>query len=165
MTFFEELGKTLTKVGEATVQKTKEVADITKLNAKILDIQNKLDKAYVEVGKKYVKLYPMNDEEDMKKVVNAVYKLEDELKGLQKQLQELKGIVKCDTCGFECDGDDIFCRRCGKELKKEEIIIDVEDDKEAADIEPEEMVEEAEVVVEEAVEVAEEVEDIQDTAE
>ena len=126
MAFFEELGKTLTKVGEATVQKTKEVADFTKANAKILEIQNKLDKAYVEVGKKYLELHPANDEEDMKAVVEAVYTLEDQLKELKKQLQELKGTVKCDTCGSECDEQDAFCRKCGSELKKEEVIIDAE---------------------------------------
>ena len=53
MAFFEDLGKKLTKVGEAAAEKTKEVAEFTKANAKILEIQNKLDKAYVEVGKKY----------------------------------------------------------------------------------------------------------------
>lgn len=127
MAFFEELGKTLTKVGEATVQKTKEVADFTKANAKILEIQNKLDKAYIEVGKKYLELHPANDEEDMKVVVDAVYELEDQLKELRKQLQELKGTVKCDACGTECDGDAAFCSQCGAELKKEEVIIDAEE--------------------------------------
>lgn len=127
MTFFEELGKTLTKVGEATVQKTKEVADFTKANAKILEIQNKLDKAYVEVGKRYLELHPANDEDDMKAVVNKVYDLEEQLKKLRKQLQDLKGTVKCETCGSECDGEDVFCRKCGSELQKEEIIIDAED--------------------------------------
>ncbi len=127
MAFFEELGKTLTKVGEATVQKTKEVADFTKVNAKILDLQNRLDKAYMEVGKRYLELHPANDEDDMKAVVEAVYHVEDQLKELRKQLQELKGTVKCETCGAECNAEATFCSRCGSELKKEEIIIDVEE--------------------------------------
>ncbi len=126
MAFFEELGKTLTKVGEATVQKTKEVADFTKVNAKILELQNKLDKAYIEFGKRYLELHPANDEEDMKSVVDAVYTLEDQLKELRKQLQELKGTVKCEICGTECPAEAAFCSRCGNELKKEEVIIDAE---------------------------------------
>ena len=89
MTFFEDLGKTLTKVGEVAAEKTKGVAEFTKINAKILEIQNKLDKAYMEAGKKYLELHPANDEEEMKDVVNAVYELEDQLKNLRKQLQEL----------------------------------------------------------------------------
>ena len=31
-----------------------QIVIVTKANAKILDVQNKLDKAYVEVGKKYL---------------------------------------------------------------------------------------------------------------
>ena len=133
MAFFEDLGKKLTKVGEVAAEKTKGVAEYTKLNAKILDIQNKLDKAYVEVGKKYLELHPANEEEDMKAVVEAVYVLEDQLKDLRKQLQELKGTAKCATCGSECAADDVFCRKCGSELKKEEVIIDADDFEDAAE--------------------------------
>ena len=153
MAFFEELGKTLTKVGEATVQKTKEVADYTKANAKILEIQNKLDKAYIEVGKKYLELHPVNDEEDMAEVVGAVYEMEDLLKELRKQLQELKGTVKCEVCGLECDSDDVFCRKCGAELKKEEVIIDAEEvAEEVTEEDFEEVVEAVEETAEEVVE-------------
>ena len=146
MAFFEDLGKKLTKVGEVAAEKPKGVAEFTKINAKILEIQNKLDKAYMEAGKKYLELHPANDEEEMKGVVNAVYELEDQLKNLRKQLQELKGTVKCEVCDAECDADDVFCRKCGAELKKEEIIIDAEEVTEA-DFE-----EAAEEVAEEAAE-------------
>ena len=153
MAFLEELGKTLTKVGEATVQKTKEVADYTKANAKILEIQNKLDKAYIEVGKKYLELHPVNDEEDMAEVVGVVYEMEDLLKELRKQLQELKGTVKCEVCGLECDSDDVFCRKCGAELKKEEVIIDAEEvAEEVTEEDFEEVVEAVEETAEEVVE-------------
>lgn len=126
MTFFEDLGKTITKVGGVAAEKTKEVAELTKVNAKILDMQNKLDKAYIEVGKKYIKHHPENEEEGMKAAVNAVYVLEKRLKKLQKQLRDLKGTIECKLCGSECDAEDEFCRRCGALLKKEEIIIDAE---------------------------------------
>ena len=139
MAFFEDLGKKLTKVGEAAAEKTKEVAEFTKINAKILDVQNKLDKAYVEIGKKYLELHPANDDDDMKTVVDAAYALEDKLKELRKQLQDLKGVSKCNVCGCECDAAATFCSKCGAELKKEEIIIDAEAEEvvESADIEDE----------------------------
>lgn len=126
MAFFDELSKTLTKVGEATAQKTKEVAELTKVNAKILDVQNKLEKAYTEVGKKYIATHPVNDEDGMKEVVEAVYVLEDQLKELDKQLQGLKGTVKCTVCGNVCDEESFYCGKCGAELHKAEVIIDVE---------------------------------------
>ena len=94
MAFFEEFGKKVLNVGEAAAEKTKEVAGIAKVNVKILDIQNKLDKAYIEIGKKYVSLHPDNEEEDMMGVVNAVYELEEQLEELKVQLQDLKDTMK-----------------------------------------------------------------------
>ena len=135
MAFFEDLGKKLTKVGEAAAEKTKEVAEFTKVNAKILDIQNKLDKAYIQIGRKYLELHPANEEDDMKDVVNAAYELEDQLKELRKQLQDLKGVIKCPVCGCECDGKAVFCSKCGAELEKEEVIYDVDAVVEAEDVE------------------------------
>lgn len=124
MAFFEDLGRTLTKVGEVTAQKTKEVAEFTKINAKILELQNKLDKAYAEVGKKYMLAHPANEEEELQGVVEAAYRLEDELMELRNQLQDLKGTMKCEVCGTKCSTDAIFCSNCGAELKKEKVVVD-----------------------------------------
>lgn len=126
MAFFDELGKKLTQVGEAAAEKTKDVAEFTKTKAKIMDVSGKLDKAYIALAKRYLELHPAGDEEDMKMVVDAVYALEDQLKELEKQLQDLKGVVKCATCGAECDADAAFCSVCGAEIKKNEVIIDSE---------------------------------------
>ena len=127
MAFFEDLGKKLTKVGEAAAEKTKEVAEFTKVNEKNLDTQNKLDKAYKKKKKRYLELHPANEEDEMKSAVEAVYGLEDQLKELRKQLQDLKGTLKCEICGAECAAEAVFCSKCGAELKKEEIIIDADD--------------------------------------
>lgn len=127
MAFFEDLGKKLTKVGEAAAEKTKEVAEFTKLNAKMLDVQNKLDKAYIQMAKRYLELHPANEEEEMKTVVEAVYAMEDQLNDLRGQLQNLKGTAKCHVCGFQCPAEAAFCSKCGTELKKEEFIFEAEE--------------------------------------
>lgn len=126
MAFFDELGKKLTQVGEAAAEKTKDVAEFTKIKAKSLDVSGKLDKAYIALAKRYLELHPAGDEEAMKLVVDAVYALEDQLKELEKQLQSLKGVVKCTECGAECPADAAFCSVCGAEIKKGEVIIDSE---------------------------------------
>lgn len=126
MAFFDELGKKLTQVGEAAAEKTKDVAEFTKIKAKSLDVSGKLDKAYIALAKRYLEIHPAGDEEAMKLVVDAVYALEDQLKELEKQLQSLKGVVKCTECGAECPADAAFCSVCGAEIKKGEVIIDSE---------------------------------------
>ena len=39
----------------------------------------------------------------------------------------MKGTVKCDVCGTQCDAEAAFCSKCGAELKKEDIIVDAEE--------------------------------------
>lgn len=126
MAFFDDLGKTLTQAGQAAAKKTKEVADLTKANAKIMDIRAKLDKAYAEVGRKYVELHPVADEDGMKEAVEAVYSLEDRLTVLQNELHDLKGTVRCRKCGAACDADATYCASCGAELSGNEVVVDVE---------------------------------------
>ena len=127
MDFFEEFGRTIVKLGEATAQKTKEVAEFTKANAKILELQNKLEKAYATVGRKYVTEHPANEEDAMKAVIEVVYDLEDQIMELRKQLQDLKGSFTCQVCGADCPSEATFCSKCGAELKKEKVVVDVED--------------------------------------
>ena len=107
--------------------KTGEAVEYTKLNAKMLDVQNKLDKAYIQMAKRYLELHPANEEEEMKTVVEAVYAMEDQLNDLRGQLQNLKGTAKCHVCGFQCPAEAAFCSKCGTELKKEEFIFEAEE--------------------------------------
>ena len=126
MEFFEEIGRNIVKLGEVTVQKTKEVAEFTKANAKILELQNKLEKAYAAVGKKYVEEHPANEEEALHALVEKVYALEDRIKELRKQLQNLKGTAVCQECGATCSSEAVFCSKCGAELNKESVVVDAD---------------------------------------
>ena len=89
----------------------------------------------------------------MKAVVDTFYALENQLKELKQQLQDLKGTMKCSVCGYECDAEACYCSKCGTELKKEEVIIDAE------------VVEEADAAEEPAEEVVVEAADIEETVE
>ena len=55
--FFSNFGKKISNVGQETVKKTKEIAEIGKISSKIKDEEKKLDGLYTELGKKYFSLY------------------------------------------------------------------------------------------------------------
>lgn len=126
MAFFNDIGKTLTQAGQAAVHKTKEVADITKANTKVLDAQNKLDKAYAEAGRKYAQLHAGNPEDGMKEAMAVVHEMEERLRELQKELYDLKGMAECPECGTMCEGKSAFCPKCGATLPKNASAIDAE---------------------------------------
>ena len=51
--FFSNFGKKISNVGQETVKRTKEIAEISKLSNKIKDEEKKIDGLYTELGKKY----------------------------------------------------------------------------------------------------------------
>ena len=48
--FFSNFGKKISNVGQETVKRTKEIAEISKLTNKIKDEEKKIDGLYTELG-------------------------------------------------------------------------------------------------------------------
>ena len=44
--------------------------------------------------------------------------LKDEAEALTRRLDELRGVLRCPDCGTELDGEDAYCRACGRALRK-----------------------------------------------
>ena len=51
MAFFNEISKKLTSTGQEAVQKAKDVAEITKVNSQIAEIEKKIEEIKLEIGK------------------------------------------------------------------------------------------------------------------
>ena len=57
MAFFDNLSKKVSEAGQKTIQKTKELADTSRLNAMIADEEKAINNAYYQIGKLYVSLH------------------------------------------------------------------------------------------------------------
>ena len=112
MSFFDDLGKKLSQAGQTAVQKTKEMADIAKLNSAISDEEKRIDDNYLQIGKLYVSLH------------DAEHEAEGKIKGYRQQIKDIKGIVKCEKCGAEVSKDAAFCSACGAPMPKEEPVVE-----------------------------------------
>lgn len=55
MGFFEDIGKKVADAGQKTVQKTKEMSDILRLESLVTKEENKLEQIYSQIGKMYSK--------------------------------------------------------------------------------------------------------------
>ncbi len=133
MAFFEDLGKKLTSAGQAVAQKTKEVAEIAKLNLAIADNEKQINKTYQEIGKLYVEKYADNVGEDFAELVSTIKQAEEEIASLEKQINELKGVCKCEQCGAELNEEVSFCSECGAQIVKEEPAEATEENEETAE--------------------------------
>lgn len=137
MAFFDDLGKKITQAGQTTIQKTKEMADVARMNSYISDEEKKINNFYLEIGKRYVSLHTEDFEGDYADMINGIRESEEKIKSYQKELEELKGVKKCPKCGAEVKNDALFCSICGEKMPQEEpeIIVDAQviEDKEATE--------------------------------
>lgn len=134
--FFSNFGKKISNVGQETVKRTKEIAEISKLSNKIKDEEKKIDGLYTELGKKYFTLYARNQVAEIKDICSCITESLQVLEAMKKELQLIKGIKICSNCGTEQDNTVAYCSKCGAKLVEEvkaEVVEEVESIQEKAE--------------------------------
>lgn len=119
MAFFDELGKKISSAGQSAVQKTKEMADIARINSAISDEEKKINNNYYQIGKLYVAKYPADFEEDFSGMIFAIKDSEIKIREYRQQIQDTKGVVHCEKCGAEVAKNIAFCSSCGSPMPKQ----------------------------------------------
>lgn len=119
MAFLDELGKKLSSAGQTAVSKTKNFAEITKLNSNISDEERRITDNYTEIGKKYVELYKDELGDAFKANYDAILKSQAKIKDYEAQKVQIKGVEKCPKCGAEVDKGATFCPTCGASMKED----------------------------------------------
>ncbi|MCR5808854.1 MAG: zinc ribbon domain-containing protein [Clostridiales bacterium] len=120
MSFFDELGKKISNAGQAAIQKTQEMASIAKLNGSISDEEKRINNAYTEIGKLYASLHAEDYEEGFAQLITGIKDAETKIANFKKQIQEIKGVVRCEKCGAEVASNVAFCSSCGAPMAKPE---------------------------------------------
>lgn len=118
MGFLDNISKKVTDAGQKTLQKTKEMTDTAKIHSLINEEERKLNNLYYQIGKLYVSKFGDNCDSEFVSFVNSVYESENKIKSYNKQIQEIKGIQRCEKCGAEVSRGASFCSSCGAEMPK-----------------------------------------------
>ena len=113
MAFFDDLGKKLTSVSQTAVQKTKDVADIAKINAEISELERTANHLYFQIGKLYVAKHTADYESDFAGMICSVIEAERKIAECRQRIQDIKGVVCCEKCGAEISAGSAFCSFCG----------------------------------------------------
>ena len=116
MGFFDDFGKKISSAGQEAIAKTKELADIAKINSSISDEENKIKTAYSEIGKKYFENHSEDSEEDYEAQIAVIKEAMEKIKAYEQQIVEIKGVVKCPNCGAENSKTAASCATCGTAL-------------------------------------------------
>lgn len=123
MAFFDDLGKKLSQAGQTAVQKTKEMTDIARINGAISDEEKKVNNNYFQIGKLYVAMHATDYENDFAGMIAAIKESETKIRDYRQQIQDIKGVVRCEKCGAEVSSNVAFCSSCGSPMPKQPSVI------------------------------------------
>ena len=118
-TFFEQFGKKVTQTSQDAMKKTKEFAEIAKLNTQISDEEKRLNKIYMNLGRLYYQLYGNQPSLEFKDLCLAIEGSLKNVEHYEVMVNELRGIKRCESCGTEMPIDSTFCQTCGSRLNEE----------------------------------------------
>lgn len=106
------------RMAQNAVSKSKEMAEISRLNREISSIRQKMQTLYAQTGE-YLMANPERvdaSDEVFAGKVEQLSQLKEQLEAANKSLLEVRNVQLCPGCGAEVDHSGRFCGRCGAEL-------------------------------------------------
>lgn len=123
MAFFDNLGKKASEATAKAIQKAQELSETTKLNSLISDEEKKVNNAYYQIGKLYVSLHSGDGDEAFAGMIAGIFEAEQRISAYRAQLQDIKGVQRCEKCGAEVARGVAFCSACGAPMPRAESVV------------------------------------------
>lgn len=120
MGVFSRLSKRMGKVADDASKKSAKLLEATKLNAEISRLQAKIEDLQFGLGRIYfknnktVKTGPYTD------IIQEILNCEQEIKYRNIKLLAHKGLKYCSNCDAIIGSNDVFCNKCGTPLQPEQ---------------------------------------------
>ncbi len=131
MAFLENLTKKVGEAAQTAAKKSGELVEITKLNLSVNAEEDKINKLYLQIGKKiyasYISGVPADNtiEEDCRTITEH----EGVIKELKEKIMDVKNVKACMGCGAEMEKNAMFCVKCGTKVESSEPAAPVQEEK------------------------------------
>lgn len=109
--FFEQFGKKVTQTSQDAMKKTKEFAEIAKLNTQISDEEKRLNKIYMNLGRLYYQLYGNQPSLEFKDLCLAIEGSLKNVEHYEVMVNELRGLNVVNLVGQKCRLIQRFVKR------------------------------------------------------
>ena len=115
----DSFDKTVQKAKSAldiAVNKTGEFVNLGKLKISAANLNNKLEKAYAELGKIQFKTLKDVDVENsqVNSIILEIKQIRKESKQLLEKIDSIEGKITCPKCGSRAPVKSFFCNKCGE---------------------------------------------------
>ena len=118
MSFFDEIGKKVTQVGNDTVKMTKDLSEIAKLNMAITSSEKKIQELYGQIGKSYFEKYSGNADSEFYDLISEINNQNGLIRENKEKICTIKGVTSCKNCGSEVSAESAFCPACGAKVER-----------------------------------------------
>lgn len=115
MSVFERFTDKVSDTARKASKKTSELVEVTKLNMSIGTEEEKIRKAYFDMGKIVYEDYDNGAEiaDDLKATCSTIKGYQDNIAAMRQKILELKALKVCHGCGAELEDNIAFCPKCG----------------------------------------------------
>lgn len=116
MAFFDELGKAISGKGKEAATKVKDLTEILQLKSKLSAEKEKINKAYITLGKAYYDRHEASAEEEYAQEFETIRAGLIRTSELEDEIVSLEGTRICAECGAKVEKGAAFCSRCGAQM-------------------------------------------------
>lgn len=118
MALWDNLSKKASETTAKAAQQMRSLSETSRLNGLISDEEKKINSSYYQIGKLYATMHLSDYEEEFAGMVAAITDAEAKIRDYRKQIQEIKGVQRCENCGAEVPCSAAFCSACGTAMPK-----------------------------------------------
>lgn len=116
MDFFNKVTRKISSGATVVANKTKDIAGTTKINFQISEDEKEIEDLFNKLGKKYYEENGKAVAPEYKEIVDQITGLYEKVDIAKAELQRLKGVTVCESCGAELPEGTKFCPKCGTKV-------------------------------------------------
>lgn len=118
MAFFDELGKVISDKSKEAAGKVKDLTEVLQLKSKLSAEKEKMNKAYITLGKAYYDKHDSAAEEEYVSEFDLIRTGLIRMAELEDEIAELEGNRVCAECGAKVEKEALYCSKCGAQMEE-----------------------------------------------
>lgn len=119
MALFESITKKAADASSKALQKTREISEVARLNSMISEAEKVTTNTYLQIGKLYAAMHAQDCEPEFAGMIGTILDSDKKIQEYKRQIQDIKGVQRCEKCGAEVPRGVAFCSACGSPIPVE----------------------------------------------
>ena len=116
MALFDTMKNKISAAGQSTVQKAKDLTEITRLNSAITAAEDQVRELYTTMGYEIYRAYYEKPLPEVESLIQQITDLHQKIEDCKAQIDIINEVKTCPQCGGKVSKDMAFCGNCGYKM-------------------------------------------------